>query len=486
MFFSCVNLVHASLEITEIMYAPENGSDYEWVEIYNNDSTSIDLNKYIFFRGEKFGSLILKNGSSAILQPNEYAIIAKSLTSGYSWLNFSGKIFSASTLSLPDNSEIYDTNIKVLDPTKQDVDSIRYNTSLGGSKTSKTSLSKINGEWTSANPTPGTANSSGGNSSDNSLNNNTDNLVAEIIDTISTTKDEPKVYKITTKIVAPKIVTAGVPFNIDHSTTGLSKEKVILGKFIWNFGDGMKKEGSTSDQFEYIYEYPGEYVLALSYADSPFDTKPDAVDRLNIKVIPSGVSISSVGTYTDPFVEIENNSSYEMSLNKWILKGSVHSFLIPEGMVILPNKKLKLSPKITGFDFNDLSSISIIDQTGQVFATYPKQKIYSKSYSSYSTNENPSNNVVKGDIMESNQAEGIKNNEDVINLNDLGASAAGAESTGGTGDTNNGLNSKTLIYLGLIGIIIIGIASVVLIRRKVDYPDYMEKEITANDMKIIE
>jgi hypothetical protein len=173
-------------------------------------------------------------------------------------------------------------------------------------------------------------------------------------------------------------------------------------------------------------------------------------------------------------VEIENNSSYEMSLNKWIMKGYVHAFLIPEGMVILPNKKLKFSPKITGFDFNDLNSISSIDTSGQVFATYPTKKTYSnKNYS----NSNSQNNIVKADIVKSDQAAGIANSPDVINLNDLGASA---------GSADNGLNNKTLVYLGLAGIIAIGLLSIFLIRRKNEIPDYVEKGISASDMTIME
>src|ERR1035437_10010212 len=104
-FFSWVNLAHAGLEITEIMYAPEGGANYEWVEVYNNGSTSIDLNKYRFFHGETTsGPITLKSGDTTILQPSKYAIIAKSLTD-YSWLNFSDMVFSASTLSLPDSGD---------------------------------------------------------------------------------------------------------------------------------------------------------------------------------------------------------------------------------------------------------------------------------------------------------------------------------------------------------------------------------------------
>jgi hypothetical protein len=487
MFFSCVNLVHANLEITEIMYNPNlSGTDYDWIEIHNNGTRIEDLTKYYFYADANgISSTSTRHGITGVnaLDSNEYAIITSdSIDNFKSKYAFSGTVFHSSF----DIGSTVETTLAITsDSTKPPAEDQTYKAICDptkGANNDGNSLQLINGKWEPAIPTPGEENVLNTNSDTSSSTNNDDNSststssasTSSTSSTSSTPKEIPVIYKIFTKIIAPKIVTAGVPFDIDHLTTGIHKENIILGKFIWNFGDGRQKQLSVSDPFNYVYDYPGEYVLTLSYSDSIFDTKPDATDRLTIKVIPSGVVISSVGTYTDPFVEIENNSSYEMSLNKWILKGSVHSFSIPEGMVILPNKKLKLSPKITGFDFNDLSSISIIDTSGQVFATYPKQKIYStKNYS----NSNSQGNIVKADIVTSDQVAGIVNSPDVINLNDLGASAE---------NTDNGLNNKTLIYLGLAGIIAIGLLSIFLIRRKTEIPDYVEKGISASDMTIME
>jgi len=451
MFFSFVKLAHASLEITEIMYNPDGiDTNREWVKLHNNGSNTITVisgrsDSAWRFSDDIDGKELHLINNELIIAPGEYAVLASNK--------------DTFILEHPEfNGPVADTSM---------------------------SLNNISGTvriWDGSNPRIVIAFKEYP-YSDNSIINeetNTDNINnSNSVATTTTTTPKPiEVSKIITKIISPKIVTAGVPFSIEHQTTGLNKEKVIWGKFVWNFGDGMKKEWNTSDPFLYTYEYPGEYVISLSYSDSPFDIKPDAVDRLTIKVVPSGVSISSVGDYADPYIEIENNSNYEMSLYKWIIKGSVHSFLIPEGMVILPNKKLKLSPKITRFDFNDLSSISIVDSSGQVFATYPKQKTYTTK--NYSTT-NSQDNIVKGDVVESSQKnKNITDTEEVINLNDLGANVAGA------GSTSNGLNNKNLVYLGLAGIILIGIVSVVLIRRKNDYPDYVEGGITANDMKIIE
>jgi|GEM_PF-3055323 len=156
LFLLLVIKTEAGLEITEINYAPVNGADYEWVEIFNNGTDSIDLDKYRFFHGENnSGPITLRNGVDKILKPSQYLIIARSLTD-YSWLNFTGAIFSASVLSLPD--KFGNTYIAISNKEKKIIDSVIYNPSSGGSKTSKSSLSKINGAWISGIPTPGYAN----------------------------------------------------------------------------------------------------------------------------------------------------------------------------------------------------------------------------------------------------------------------------------------------------------------------------------------
>ena len=156
MFFCGANLVYANLEITEIMYAPESGADYEWIEILNTGSSSIDLDKYRFFHGETTsGPITLKVGNNTILESGEYAIVAKSL-SDYGWLDTSSVVFSSSVLSLPDSGD--NTYIAISDPDKNVLNSVTYNTSLGGSKASKSSLSKVDGYWTSGIPTPGESN----------------------------------------------------------------------------------------------------------------------------------------------------------------------------------------------------------------------------------------------------------------------------------------------------------------------------------------
>ncbi|MEK7081136.1 MAG: lamin tail domain-containing protein [Patescibacteria group bacterium] len=141
-FLSVSHFAQADVVINEVMYAPANGSNYEWVEIFNSGTTLVDLQGWRFFHGEtSSGPLTLRNGSTTIIQPSEYAIIAKSpsVVTNYAWLNFSGTILSASTLSLPDG--IDNTYIAIASDTNKTIsNSVIYNTSLGGSKESGNSL----------------------------------------------------------------------------------------------------------------------------------------------------------------------------------------------------------------------------------------------------------------------------------------------------------------------------------------------------------
>ncbi len=479
-FFSWANLAYANLEITEIMYSPEGGSDYEWIEVYNNGTTSVDLNKYRFFHGENSGPITLKIGESTILQSSKYAVIAKSQTD-YNWLEFFDMVFSASVLSLPDSGD--NTYIAISDSNKTIIDDVTYDISKGGSKASKSSLSKIDGEWVSGIPTPGKTNQSASSLSDNN------ETTADTIDTgdintttansgsntssSSTSKEKQDILKITTKIISPKIVLAGIPFSFSSLTTTNRGEIYAVGRFVWNFGDGMVVEVKEDGPFKYVYEYPGEYLLSLSYFDSYFSKEPDATNKMVIKVIPSEVYISSVGDDTDPFIEIENKSNYDISLSDWVITAQSHYFIIPVGTTLLAGNKIKFSSRITGFISEDIKSVFIMNPNKEIVASYPIE--IKKPIQKNPTIKNFINN--NSDTYIKEKEDTLFKDSQIINLNDLAASASGSEFE---------LPKSTYPFIGLIVIIGIGITSFLLIKRKEKIEDYEDKEIRPEDMTIIE
>ncbi|MCX6754354.1 MAG: lamin tail domain-containing protein [Candidatus Nomurabacteria bacterium] len=476
-FFSWVNFAYANIEISEIMYSPEGGSNYEWVEIYNNGSTPVDLNKYRFFHGETNSSPIsLKSGSTSILQPSKYAVIAKSL-SDYSWLNFSDMIFSSSALSLPDSGD--NTYIAISDANKTILDYTTYDVANGGSKASKSSLSKINGEWGSGMPTPGRTNQSNTNPNTDAVTstNSTSDTVYSNSNSISTSSNvsnkDSGVLKVTTKIISPKIVVAGIPFLFSSQTTTNKGDTYAFGKMVWNFGNGMINQVNGAGPFEYTYEYPGEYSMTLSYYSNNFNKQADATNRIIIKVVASEIYISSVGDETNPFIELENKSNYDITLSNWIVTAGTHYFIIPEGTTLLPGKKIKLSPKITGFTGEDIGSVVITNIKKEVIASYPtiaKKSVQKNSQFNNQKNDNP---AILNEINNNSQSK----DSQIINLNDLSANA----SQSGV-DVSNG----TYAFIGLTIIVGMGIAAFLMIKRKDNKADYVGSEIRPEDMSIVE
>ncbi len=387
-FFTGFNFTYASgLIINEIMYAPQNGSNYEWVEIYNSGNTPIDLDGYRFFHGEdNSGPITLRNGSTSVLQPLGYAIIAKSpsVVSDYNWLNYSGVIFSASTLSLPDNNITSDTYIAISDSNKIIQDSIKYDTSLGGNKENNASLSKLDSDWGNGIPTPGSINSSLNNSDQNTDNTNTgddentdtdagNNSTTNTSKNSSNTKTKATIIpSIKTKITAKSLSIAGLPVEFQANTTGLLGEPLFLGKYFWNFGDGDSKEVTVNQtaKFTHTYFYPGDYNVTLEYYSNYYSEIPEASDKFTIKVIQSDIMISSVGNEKDFFIELLNNSNYDTDISKWILSSANNNFTFSRNTILPPKKKIIFSSHVTNFTISDKDTLKVLNPNREVVFDY--------------------------------------------------------------------------------------------------------------------
>lgn len=73
-FYLLATFVNASIEITEVMYAPINGS--EWVELYNSDNFSVNISNCLFY-GKELSNIIIQNGSFLIITNNPDQFISR-------------------------------------------------------------------------------------------------------------------------------------------------------------------------------------------------------------------------------------------------------------------------------------------------------------------------------------------------------------------------------------------------------------------------
>lgn len=468
----------ASIEITEIMY-DVSGTDTnrEWVEVYNNGADPVDLSKWYFFSNNTKHSL--NPNSSSSLNSGSYGVIVQDANKFMvDWPSFSGLIFDSSWTGLGNE----DDSIAMKDPDLNITSSVGYTSSMGATGDGN-SLQKVNGSFVSASPTPGLGNQSSGNNNQENLNTNTptnnnntnqqnttqdsNTSKSSSGSTGSSAKVTPEAPKvITTKIITKNNATTRVGFSITANTIGYKKENLDSGKFVWSFGDGNSMQEAKHKPFEYAYQYSGEYVLTLNYYESILSAKPIAADSITIVVTDPELFITKIGDITDPYVEIKNQSEYKMSLSGWVLNSNNKSFKLPEGMAILPNKSVILSPKVTLFDFNDIQNLSLFAPNGSLVSTYPMKKV-SKSPT-----------YIKDYIYTNNQAENnYKLNsasKEEINLNDITANAA-----------NSNVSNNYLPLFGLVGVIFLGVLSVIYAHRK-SIRDNEGIPVSSSDIRIIE
>ena len=461
-------VAYAGVVINEIMYAPTTGSDYEWVEILNKGDSSVNLEGYRFFHGEtNSGPLSLKNGDTFILKSGEYAVIAKSLPD-YNWLNFSGMILSASTVSLPDSGD--NTYIAISDSNKQIIDFIKYDPTLGGSKESTNSLSKINDLWKGAIPTPGVINESlplmmsqppGG----GSVSILTPTVMPEV---------KPKVVeipKIKTKIIANALGYVGIPFEIQASTTGFSNEIRNYGKYFWNFGDGDSKEINLNQnqKFSHTYFYPGEYETTLEYYSNFYSDIPETINRFNIKVISALVTISKVGGEKDFYVELSNDTDYDIDISKWMLLSLNKTFTLPKNTIIGSKSKMILSPKITNFTLQNKDNLKLLKSTGEVAFEFniPKVNINieEKTIPKIIENKIIENNVQNNQTE--NEIQAPIDNQDTNLQENLGISSEDITSSAVLSDVkNNNENKSYFFFWGFVVLLLVSGGAVYYIRRR--------------------
>jgi hypothetical protein len=341
-------------------------TDREWIEVYNDGSSAVDLTSFKLFESNVNHSLILVSGHSSI-QAGGYAVVVSDYDKWkLDWPNFSGNVFDSS-FSLG-NSEgellvIKDDNLSI-------ENEYTYNTSLGGAGDGN-SLQRDISSWFASIPTPGLQNTK--TSTSTSTSSNTENNSSSNTAGVSNFSLEQN--KINTKIIHDQILFSKVPTKFTVETTDSSNKRVIYGKYLWNFGDGMSLESKVGEEnkVEHTYFYEGEYNMTLEYYSANYFEKPNATDDSLVKVIPMPIIIKSIGDERDFFVELYNTSKYNIDIGGFVLAFADKKFVLPKNTVLFANKNLMLSPLITRFSFSDNNDLRLLNSFYYPLFEYKKE-----------------------------------------------------------------------------------------------------------------
>lgn len=341
-------LAKAGVFINEIMYDVEGSDDKkEWVEIYNDSASEINLKDWRFNDGSNHvlneppanggrGSLVLPALSYAIL-------VSDATTTIVSYPSYSGIVIDTA-MSLGNTSE----TVKIIDANGTLIDSVSYNSSMGANGDGKT-LQKISGSWVAAVPTFGAQNIGAISSHSAGLSSQSSAQSSSVSQNIASGSVDYhyKNEQISAKAGENKTAVAGADIVLEGNALGFKKEPLENGRYLWNLGDGSYKEGKN---IRHVYKYPGNYIAVLNVSSGD----ASASDRINIKVIPNELQIIDA---QNEFIKLKNKSGIVLDISGWFLRagsatgGTVFKF--PDYSLVAANSELVISSDISGLKFAD-------------------------------------------------------------------------------------------------------------------------------------
>ena len=452
--------MEASVFINEVAWMGNlSNANAEWIELVNDGGEDVDVSDWSIS-----GSVTFSIPENKIIVSNGYFLFERSSDNTIPEIT-ADHIYTGALANTGGSLILKDKDGNIVD---------QINASSGwpaGDNTTKDTMQNLAGSWYTDTPTPkaSTKESAAQNKSDTSTNTTTNTTSSSTSQTTNTTKAPVYREKVVKIILNQSTIPQNVLQNFKAEIIGNYGEKIERGNVIWNFGDGKIQEASSFEVVSHKYKYTGEYLVSLQYIENTKDEE-SLEAKLNVKVVSSQVAISSIGNINDPYIEIENKSSYEISLKDWKLIAGGKIFSFPSGTYIKPGRKTIFDAGFLGFTYNDFRVLVLARPGFEIESVYPvsfSENIpinFSKnSYASYA----PNKDIIKEDSQ-------IK--EIPIDLNSI----VGQEASVNTPKIN--INPSIIFIL----VLCTAIAAVFFIRKRKIPHDGGISSLSSSDIKIIE
>ncbi len=318
----------------------------EWIEIWNNSSTEVNLSGWKFNDGDTATNHGLNEPpvQGLITIPSDgYAILAVDAPTFLSdHQNYNGTIIDILGVNSLNNTG---ATLKLLNSEIIEIYSVTYATTTGANGDGN-SLQYVNGNWVAAAPTPGATNAG---VSQGSQPQSQEPQPQTQQSSTSTGGGSPyippeKLPKIKVYAGEDKRVTVGATTEFKGQAFGLEDEPLDNARFLWTFGDGASKEGKNITHF---YQYPGEYIVVLNVSSGEYF----ASDSMLVKALPNQIFISEIKTGADSWIELENKSKEEIDISGSQIKYENQIFVFPQSTRIRPSAYLIIPSSVSGMIF---------------------------------------------------------------------------------------------------------------------------------------
>jgi len=305
----------ATIEISEIAWMGDTTSaNYEWIELHNTGSDSVDITDWILADGVNINNLL-----AGSINAGQYVVLERNRSSEQYLNNPPFSIYTGALV----NSGVTITLIRNDGNIEDKVIGGENWQNIGGDNTTKDTPQRTSSGWVTAIPTPGNPNKTENSNPVITTETNVTNTTGA---NTTSTKSPPKNSPSTTsqiskpvtdgqlqlKLIVPKTAYVNQLVKFDVFPAGIAPVLLKSIRYEWNFGDlGATKQ----KQVLHTYSYPGNYVVTLygSFA------KENKTVRQEITVLPVLISLTnnSMGD-----IQINNDAPYEIDLSGFTLTGS--------------------------------------------------------------------------------------------------------------------------------------------------------------------
>lgn len=360
-------VIQAGILVNEIMYdLPGSDDGREWVEIKNDGAAAFDLKDFRFFNKEG-GHLIKTYGSAGTVIESGALVVLSDVPDKFlaDWPNFVGILLDSSfSLVQSDTVGIKDENGNI-------VDSVSYDKSMGAAGDGN-SLSRSDSTFVASSPTPGAVNG-GAESSVTPPPSATAGSTADEVDTDPSPsqdvwKAEPQIYA---EAGPDRTVMAGVEVEFKGQAFGLKKEPLLNARHLWNFGDGVIKEGKN---VSHIFKHPGEYAITLDVSSGEYSQG----DMALVTVLSPELHIGNVEKGENGYVEIINKATSDADISGFKIGDAQNiagAFTFSRGTIILAGKTVRFSNAVTNIAISELTLLpQLLYPNGSVVAQAPEAK----------------------------------------------------------------------------------------------------------------
>jgi hypothetical protein len=368
----CVEQTFA-LMISEIQFDPVGtDTDREWVEIFNDTSSSVDLTTYKFFENNTNHGIDILSGDKNV-ESGEYVVLVQDLNKFKTdYPNYSGKIFKSS-FSLSNTGE----SLSLKDKDGNILNAVNYSPSATGAGNGLT-ISFDGANYVKGEATPGSG------SLQVNTTSNTNTTSASTTTATTTTNDVyttpvyyhrsywPESEKVYVTAGENKIVIVGADVPFEASAVMGDKRLATDANYFWNFGDDTTAEGK---KVFHSFKFPGEYIVVVdAYAGGSTNNT-----RVYVKVVEPSLSVKLDKYNDDKFVQINNTSNDEVELGGFLIKSSggeyEYTSTLSKHFSILPMKSVKVGK----------DALKFATSTTKVVLTLPNGKELSSSTLATST-----------------------------------------------------------------------------------------------------